>query len=99
MNPPIPRRLLAQLRRYAAGRVIYIPVMERKVRNLDRDRAIRRHRAAGASITALAVKYHLSEARIWELCRGLHPDRHRRQVSSAFRSPRTSHGLSLGGTR
>lgn len=71
----LPPRLLAELRRHAAGRVIYIPVGERRPRNAARDRAIRRARRAGASIPALARHHSLSESRVWEICHGLHPDR------------------------
>lgn len=75
----LPLRLLAQLRRYVAGRVIYVPVINRKRQNITRDRDIRRARAAGASIPDLARRFFLSESRIWEICRGLHPDRRPRR--------------------
>ena len=71
----LPPRLLSALRRAVPrGGLIYLPAAERANPNRARDAAIRRARAAGASISELARLYHLSESRIWKLSRGLHPD-------------------------
>lgn len=71
----LPRGLLALLQRVAAGRLIYVPVRGHGPRNRVRDAEIRRERRQGASVPDLAVEFSLSESRIWEICRGLHPDR------------------------
>lgn len=75
----LPPGLLAQLRRYAAGKLIYVPVEERVPQNAKRDAAIRKSRAVGASIAGLANKHSLSTSRIWEICAGLHPHRRPRR--------------------
>lgn len=70
----LPPRVLALVRRYAEGKLIWVPVRERrriKTAGLpERDSAIRRARAAGASLEVLAKKHHRSIARISEICRG-----------------------------
>ena len=76
----LPPPLVRYLRRHVLGPVlIYLGAPERRQLNAKRDAQIRRARRAGASVPALAKKHNLSEARVWEICADLHPDRRSRR--------------------
>lgn len=68
----LPARLLEQLQEYIAGELIYIPKKEETRKGWGeangtrqairrRNEEIRRRYAAGETVQALAVRYHLSE--------------------------------------